>query len=94
MPQSTLPDLLKNNYLTGSALMLVKDVNNIDQIWKGLKDAFGDTKQLLKKKLSQLNQVENSKSRDSSKAVDALSQIYQSYQRDIISKIIWSTETV
>ena len=56
--------------------MLVRDVTDIDDIWERLKAAYGDTKHLLKQKLSELNGVENvSKSRDSSKAIDALSQI-------------------
>ena len=51
-PKKMLPDLLKNNLLKGSALTLVKSMNDIDQIWRTLKSAYGDTKLLLSKKTS------------------------------------------
>ena len=54
-PKRMLPDLLKNNLLKGSALTLVKSLNNIDQIWKSLKSAYGDTKLLLAKQLQKLS---------------------------------------
>ena len=84
-PKSALPDLLKNNFLEGAALMLVRDVIDIDDLWKRLKDAYGDSKLLLRKKLSELNSVENtSKARNPSKAIDLLSQlINQSESRAI-----------
>ena len=75
-PKVALPDLLKNNHLGESALLLVRDVNDIDDLWIRLKEAYGDTKHLLKQKLSELSGVENvSKSRDPSKAIDALNQV-------------------
>ena len=75
-PKSALPDLLKNNFLEGAALMLVRDVIDIDDLWKRLKDAYGDSKLLLRKKLSELNSVENtSKARNPSKGIDLLSQL-------------------
>ena len=75
-PKSLLPDLLKNNLLEGSALALVKDVNDIDDIWKRLKEAYGDTKMMLAKKLSELNNIENfGKIKDSSKAIDTVSKL-------------------
>ena len=46
-----LPDLLKNNYLDGTALVLVKEIECIDEIWKRLKRAFGNSELLLRKKL-------------------------------------------
>ena len=39
-----LSELLRNNYLKDSALSLVKNIQNIDEIWKRLKKAYGDTK--------------------------------------------------
>ena len=54
-PKRMLPDLFKNNLLKGSALTLVKSLNNIDQIWKSLKSAYGDTKLLLAKQLQKLS---------------------------------------
>ena len=47
-----LPDLLKNNLLADPALTLVKSVDNIDEIWKRLKQAYGSSKLLLHKKLA------------------------------------------
>ena len=48
-PTALLPDLLKNNFLEGAALALVKNVTEIDDIWKRLKDAYGDCKIMLSK---------------------------------------------
>ena len=45
-----MSNVLKNNHLGGAALFLVRSVDNIDQIWKRLKSAYGDPKLLLKKK--------------------------------------------
>ena len=42
---------LKNNHLEGAALALVKNVDDIDDIWYRLKAAYGDPKLMLKKKL-------------------------------------------
>ena len=44
------PRLLKNNYLGDSALTLVKNGDCIDEIWKKLKKAFGNSDELLKNK--------------------------------------------
>ena len=46
-----LPDLLKNNYLEGLALTLVKGIKKTDEIWKRLVRAFGNPELLLKGKL-------------------------------------------
>ena len=56
-PKRMLPDLLKNNHLKGSALTLVKSLNDIDQIWKSLKSAYGDTKVLLANHLQKLSNI-------------------------------------
>ena len=56
-PKTLLPDVLKNNYLEGAALTLVKENNDIDDIWSRLKASYGDPKLLLSKKFSQLNQT-------------------------------------
>lgn len=50
-PIDVLPDLLKNNFLKGPALTMVRSLTNIDDIWKQLQFAFGDVKLLLTKKL-------------------------------------------
>ena len=46
-----LPDLLKNNYLDGTALVLVKGIGGLDEIWKRLKRVFGNPELLLHNKL-------------------------------------------
>eukprot|EP00794_Sanderia_malayensis_P016337 gene16337-17974_t len=53
-PKKLLADLLTNNYLSDPALSLVKGVSEIDVIWDRLKQAYGNSKILLTKKLSQL----------------------------------------
>ena len=45
------PDLLKNNYLDGTALVLVKGMDRIDEIWKRLTREFGNPELLLHNKL-------------------------------------------
>ena len=52
-----MPDLLKNNLLEGPALSLVKSMTDIEDIWKRLKGAYGDPMLLLKKKLSQIENI-------------------------------------
>ena len=41
-PKKLLPDLLKNNYLGEPALSMVKSQEDIDEIWRRLKKAYGD----------------------------------------------------
>ena len=75
-PKHLKPDLLKNNFLQEPALSLVKYVDNIDEIWKRLKMAYGDPKTLLSRKLSQLNNYESLwKIRDPEKIADGLSKV-------------------
>ena len=50
-------DLLKNNLLEGSALSMVKNMTDIEDICKRLKGTYGDSKFLLKKKLSQIGDI-------------------------------------
>ena len=57
-PRKLLPDLLKNNFLDNPALMLVKNIEDIDDVWKRLKDAYGDCKIMLKKKLSEVSNLD------------------------------------
>ena len=71
-----MSDVLKNNHLEGSALSLVRSVDNIDEISQRLKSAYGDPKLLLKKKLSEINKISQlSKLKDTERVVAALSQI-------------------
>ena len=74
-PAKFLPDLLKNNFLAEPALTLVRSLNNIDQIWNGLKIAYGDTKVLLSKKLQTLSKSDLTKTRDPEKLVYAISSL-------------------
>ena len=57
VPKRYMSDVQKNNFLDGPALLLVKNIDDIDEIWIRLKSAYGDTKILLKKKLGELETV-------------------------------------
>ena len=76
-PREFLPDLLKNNYLENPALLLVKDVKEVDEIWKRLTLAYGDCKILLSNKVSELSKIGNfsSKNSDSESVLEGLSSI-------------------
>ena len=84
-PSALLPDLLKNNYLDGPALVLVKGVDKIEEIWRRLKASYGDPKLLLTKKLSQLNQTNRlwRVRADPEKQIEILSQMLN-FLRDVI----------
>ena len=62
-PSDIVPDLLKNNYLADPALSLVKSVEDINEIWKRLKQAYGNPKILLQKKLRELNNFDTASHR-------------------------------
>ena len=65
VPTDSLPAMLKSKYLADPALSLVKTVDNIDELWKRLKQAYGSPKVLLKKKFQELNSVDSaSRSKD------------------------------
>ena len=49
-----LPEFLKNNFLEGTALSLVKTIPEIEKIWARLKEAYGDTRVLLSSKLNEV----------------------------------------
>ena len=89
-----MPDLLKNNLLETSVLSLFKSRTGIEDIWKWLKGAYGNTKLLLKKKLSQIRYISQLwKIRDQEKLVDALNKIInivtELYQLAEQHKIKW-----
>ena len=50
-----LPDHLKCNYLAGQALQLVKEMDNVDEIWGRLEECFGDVATLLNMKLEKVS---------------------------------------
>ena len=75
-PKRMMSDVLKNNHLGGAAFLLVRSNDNIDEIWKRLKSAYGDPKLLLKKKLSVTNKISQLlKLNNTERVVAALSQI-------------------
>ena len=76
MPKILMADVLKNNFLDGAALALVKHENEILEIWKRLKTAYGDVKFLLSNKLSELNNLDKIwRLKDSTKTSEALSKV-------------------
>ena len=71
-----IPDYLKNNYLEGQALILVKNIEDINEIWDRLKDAFGDAELLLINKLKDVEKIGPIwKLRDKQKLVQVLSKL-------------------
>ena len=75
-PRHMLPDLLKNNLLKGSALSLVKTLDDIDTIWTRLKSAYGDTKLLLSKKLKSIIENESlGRRQDTEHLIDSLNNL-------------------
>ena len=71
-----LPDILKNDYLEGSALNAVKGLDKIDEIWARLKVSYGETEILLRNKMKEVEKVGQIwKGRDKSKKVQALSKL-------------------
>ena len=71
-PTRLLPDLLKNNFLADPALTLVKSLNDIASIWKRLKEAYGDSKVMLSKKLQKLNNIDLGKTYNAEKLTTGL----------------------
>ena len=84
-PKKLLPDLLKNNYLGEPALSMVKSQEDIDEIWRRLKKAYGDKKVLLQNKLSCVVKIGNMlKSRDFEQLKEGLMKIINT-MHDLIS---------
>ena len=48
-----LPELLKNNFFGDPTFSRAKSVDEIKEMWRRLKGAYGDTKTMLTKKLSE-----------------------------------------
>ena len=76
-PSHLLPDLLKNNYLTGQALTMVKSIESMDEIWQRLKEAFGNPRLMLSKKLQEIDTIESHK-KDPKKLSSTFSKIVNS----------------
>ena len=84
LPKGLLPDLLKNNYLDGPALSLVKNVDEISEIWRRLKLSYGDPKLMLNKKLADLsNSGHLWRIKDLEKLIEGISKIINS-MKDMI----------
>ena len=47
-----MPEYLKNNFLEGQALEIIKEIDLIEEIWETLKTSFGNVTILLTNKLS------------------------------------------
>ena len=72
-------DTLKKNYLSGPALILVKNTGEIEEIWTKLVDAYGNVKLLLQNKLGHLDRLEKlGKIKSDEKLAIAISKILNS----------------
>ena len=86
-PNNLLPDLLKNNFLTGPALSLVKSIDNISSIWCRLHATYGDTKILLTKKIQAMHQLKPlSNVRDPEKLMNGYSNLINTL-RDLLQLV-------
>ena len=70
-----LPELIKNNFLADQALNLVQNLEDIDVIWERLKDAYGNPKIMLSKRLQKLSSFEINKSNNPEKVINHLTKI-------------------
>lgn len=71
-PKELLSDLIINSYRKDPALTMVKNLSSIDEIWNRLREAYGDTKILLTKRLQHLRNRDLNK-KDPEKLVNGLS---------------------
>ena len=74
-PRKLLPDLLKNNNLAEPALTLIKTLDDIDTIWQRLKDAYGDAKVMLSRKLQEIQKLDVIKTNNAEKLTSELSKV-------------------
>jgi hypothetical protein len=84
-----LPDYLKKNYLDGHALLLVKEIPDLENIWTKLKESFGCTMLLLQNKLSEVRTYGLIwKIREKEKLIPAISKLLNSMGelRDLAAK--------
>ena len=52
-------DILKKNHLSGPAFILVEKIENLDDVWKKLTEAYGNVKLLLQAKMNSLDKLGN-----------------------------------
>ena len=57
VPKKRLPDLLEKNHLDTTPLSLVKDQDDIAEIWGRLQKAYGDSRIMLKNKLTSVRNI-------------------------------------
>ena len=70
-----LSDYLKRNHLSGSALTLVENETEYSEIWRKLKESFGNERLLLQNKIARLENVALWKVRGDEKTADALASL-------------------
>ena len=71
-----LPEYLKNNYLEGQALEIVREIDNIEEIWLRMKFSFGNVVSLLSNKLKEIeNDVPLWQTKGDEKLIKAITKI-------------------
>ena len=71
-----LPEYLKNNYMEGQALEIVREIDNIEEIWLRMKFSFGNVVSLLSNKLKEIeNDVPLWQTKDDEKLIKAITKI-------------------
>ena len=84
-PKKLLPDLLINNYLAEPSLSQVKGLTDIDIIWDRLIKAYGNSKMLVSRKLSEVKKLDPIKTRqDPAKTLRTITGLIK-VLRDLIS---------
>ena len=75
-PKRLMCDLLRNNHLDDPALSLVKSIESIDEAWSRLKQAYGEPKVMLNRKIMEIRKLDMMwKTKDSQKIADILAKI-------------------
>ena len=75
-----LPEYLKNNYLEGQALEIVREIDNIEEIWLHMKCSFGNVVSLLSNKLKEIeNDVPLWQTKGDEKLIKAITKIKKLY---------------
>ena len=86
-PRELLPDLIRNKFLEESALVMVKNVDDIEEIWRRLKEAFGDPKIMMIKKFAELNPAKSLlHSRDPEIVSTGLSKVINTMKESLTKK--------
>ena len=57
------------------SLTLIKTLDEIDTIWRGLKDAYGDAKVMLSRKLQEISKLDFIKTSNTEKLISELSKV-------------------